>query len=72
MGLVLVEKYHAVIKPYKAEDIILKDCDSYLEAYQSLVEYIDEMDDKLLDSGDSIFRFKHAKIEKRFVREYRK
>jgi hypothetical protein len=66
----LVEKFYAVITISADNIICLEDCDSYMEAYKRLEDFIDEQDDKLWDDGGSMFEFSFAKIEKRYVREW--
>ena len=55
------------------EEILLpsKKFNTYIEAYNSLTEYVDDMDAVLLCAGESIFAFENAWIEKTFVREWR-
>lgn len=65
----LVERFNAKIKiALGTETIVLKDCDTYTEAYKMLEDYIEAIDEARFDDGKSQFPFDEAYIEKTFVR----
>jgi len=66
----ILEKFTAIITLLNDQDIYLKDCDTYVEAYRTMEDYISDMDEVLWDAGESMFLFLNAKIEKRFIREW--
>lgn len=64
----LIEVFNAVIRVNDETTITLRDCSSYMEAYELLTEYLSDRDEQNWDCGESYFKIDYAKIEKKFIR----